>query len=56
MLMMLCQLDVVSLDSCLLVKESHLMSVETVALRVTLEKMYHKHAGFSVLLSVCLFF
>lgn len=54
--MVLCQLDVVSLDLCVLVKEFHLMFVETVALHVTLEKMYHEHAGFSVLLSVCLFF
>lgn len=56
MLVVLCQLDVVSLDSCVLVKEFHLMFVETVALHVMLEKMYHKHAGFSVLSSVCLFF
>lgn len=56
MLMVLCQLDVVSLDLCVLVEEFHLMFVETVALHVTLEKMYHEHAGFSVLLSVCLFF
>lgn len=38
MLMVLCQLDVVSLDSCVLVNEFHLMFVETVALHVMLEK------------------
>lgn len=32
------------------------MFVETVALHVTLEKMYHEHADFSVLSSVCFFF
>lgn len=56
MLMVLCQLDVVSLDSCVLVKIISSMFVETVALYVTLEKLYRKHAGFSVLSSVCSFF
>lgn len=54
--MMLCQLVVVSLDLCVLVKQFHLMFVETVGLHVMLEEMYHEHAGFSVLSSVCLFF
>lgn len=49
MSMMLCQLNVVTSDSCVLVKRFHLMFV---ALHVTLEQMYHKHAGFGVLSSV----
>lgn len=56
MLVVLCQLDVVSLDSCVLVNEFHLMFVEAVALHVTLEKCIISMLVFSVLSSVCLFF